>query len=200
MAFGPDGQLYVTTQGSVADGIGGISYLFASQILTYDVETGLSSVFAEPAAGSKGFTSMLGLEFTPECGIRAFHPDCFLYASDFAGQIIKFTTDTDAEPVTLSTDYPAPSGGNFVGGVTIGRGNVLYSVGFKDVAGSPTGVPGAILRYKYKKSQGDEPYLFAGGTDDEVNLVRPIGVLALPRPSKPGLFKRLFELVFSFCI
>ena len=33
--------LYVTTQGSVADGTGGISYKFDSQVLRYDLATGV---------------------------------------------------------------------------------------------------------------------------------------------------------------
>jgi hypothetical protein len=186
--------------------MGDISYLFASQILAYDVVTGQSSVFAEPAAGSKGFTSMLGLEFTPECGIAASHQACFLYASDFAGQILKYTIGGDLE-LSLETDYPAPGGGNSIGAISIGRGNLLYSVGFKSITGPPAGVPGAILRYKYENAPGEEPFprldrsaaLFAGGTDGEAKLVRPIGILALPRPTTPSFLQRLLGLFFWFC-
>jgi hypothetical protein len=182
LAFGPDGLLYVTTQGSVA--VGGVPTFpgLPSQVLRYDIYTGTSDVFATPAASPEGFgfVSLLGIEFTPDCkNPQSVH--CDVFVSDFANDIHRYDLDGNLE-ATYSTNYTQtlPSS-NFVGGLSFGRGGKLYSVGFDN--GDPA-APGAILRYKWKANQpfpaaGQPSAIFVGPTND---LVRPIGILALPRP------------------
>ncbi|NJK28522.1 MAG: PEP-CTERM sorting domain-containing protein, partial [Coleofasciculaceae cyanobacterium SM2_3_26] len=81
LLFAPDGSLLVTTQGSVAtNGVANFPGL-PSQILKFDLATGMSTVFADqpvPTPESFGFVSFLGL---------ALGGDGNLYTSDFANGI-----------------------------------------------------------------------------------------------------------------
>ena len=182
LTFGPDGLLYVTTQGSVA--VGGVPTFpgLPSQVLRYDVYAGTSDVFATPAPSPEGFgfVSLLGVEFSPACR-NPESAQCDVFVSDFANDIRRYDISGNLE-ATYSTNYTGtlPSS-NFVGSLSFGRGGKLYSVGFDN---SDPATPGAILRYKWRKNQpfpapGQTGAIFVGPTND---LVRPIGILALPRP------------------
>jgi sugar lactone lactonase YvrE len=121
--FGPDGKLYVTTQGSVADGLGGITFSQASQILRYDIATGSGEVFADqppPDPSSFGFVSFLGL---------ATGPDGRLWTTDFANglRIYDYATGT-FELFATNFTGTVPSS-NFIGALAF-DGDDLYVVGF----------------------------------------------------------------------
>lgn len=76
-------SMYVTTQGSVADDSGEISYQFPSQILIYDLNTAVGRIFVpqpEPLPQSMGFVSMLGIRVY--CTAT---DECQIYTTDFAG-------------------------------------------------------------------------------------------------------------------
>ncbi len=142
---GPNGllfignSLYVTTQGSVADGSGGISFLFDSQILRYDSLAAGSApvVFAPqptPDPASFGFVSFLGL---------ALAPNGDLYASDFANSVRRYNLTTGALVETLSTNYTGTTpSDNFIGNLAFSPTGDLYVAGF-DVN---TEI-GAVIRY-----------------------------------------------------
>jgi glucose/arabinose dehydrogenase len=112
LSFGSDGHLYVTTQGSVADGNGGIRYLYESQILRYNLQTGLGTVFApapSPTPGGNGYVSFLGL---------AWGPDGLLYATDYAGGIRSYDPRTGVLQQTIDT------GALFGGSIATTLGNL----------------------------------------------------------------------------
>ncbi len=122
LLFGPGGKLYVTTQGSVADGTGSITYKFDSQVLSYDVATGAGEVFAPaptPTPNGAGFISLLGL---------VFGPDGLLYTSDFGGGIRSYNTASKALVQTIDTGKLF--GGSIattVGNMTFGTDGSLYA-------------------------------------------------------------------------
>lgn len=144
LLFTSDGRLLVTTQGSVAipdakpgsfkaDFSGG----FASQVLSYDVATGTSSVFVEqptPSPDSLGFVSFLGL---------ATGPQGDLFVSDFANDIRRYDLSSGAFKQAISTNYTGvvPST-SFIGNLTFDPDGNLYSVGFNRATNQ-----GTILRY-----------------------------------------------------
>lgn len=175
LLFGPDGSLYVTTQGSVADGQGGISFAngFESQVLKYDILTGLSSVFIPqptPSPSSFNFVSFLGL---------ALGPLGDLFVSDFANDIRRYDINTGNLLGVLSTNFTGtiPSN-NFMGNLTFDPNGILYTTGFDFTQNNQ----GAILRYD--GVTGDP--LPAGGQSGAVfvpttpNLQRPIGIAYVP--------------------
>ena len=181
LTFGPDGRLYITTQGSIAvDGVPTYPGL-PSQVLVYELD-GTSEVFAtpDPSPEGFGFVSLLGIEFSPDCR-NPQSVQCDVFVSDFANDIRRYDLDGNLE-ATYSTNFTGTQPSlNFVGSLSFGRGGNLYSTGF--VLVDPA-TPGAILRYKWKSNQafpgaGEDSATFVGETND---LVRPIGILALPRP------------------
>ncbi|MEO0854295.1 MAG: PEP-CTERM sorting domain-containing protein, partial [Cyanobacteria bacterium J06648_11] len=124
--FGPDGALYVSTQGSVADGAGDITFAFDSQVLRYDIDTGVGDVFIEqplPLDTSFGFVSFLGL---------ATGPDGNLYTSDFANGIrsYDFLTGTPISEVetayTFFDDAGTLRSSNFIGSLAFTPDDELF--------------------------------------------------------------------------
>lgn len=139
LLFGPEGSLYVTTEGSVAkNGVADFSAGLPSQVLRFDLKTKTSTVFVDqptPSPDSLGFVSVLGL---------AVGPGGDLFVSDFANDIRRYDFKTGTLVDTLSTNYTGtvPSN-NFIGNLTFGPNNTLYTVGF-DFTNNNFG---AILRY-----------------------------------------------------
>lgn len=180
--FGPDGKLYVTTQGSVADGAGGITFLHESQILRYDIATGVGELFARqpiPAPESFGFVSFLGL---------ALGPDGNLWTSDFANGLRVYDFDGMLLD-TLSTNYTGtvPSN-NFIGSLAFDDAGLLYVVGFDLTKGNV----GSLLAYESLFGAGvtDPGFTVAAAFRDNPALMRPIGVLVfapIPLPAPAAL-------------
>jgi hypothetical protein len=95
--FASDGALFVTTQGSVADGLGGINYRFESQVLRYEITTQVGSLFAAqptPTPRGGGYVSLLGVEVGP---------DGLVYTTDFAGGIRAYNATTGVLVNTIDT-------------------------------------------------------------------------------------------------
>ncbi len=170
LLFAPDGSLYVTTQGSIADnGVPTFPGL-PSQVLRFDIATGQKSVLIEqptPSPDSLGFVSFLGLVLGPEGD---------LFVSDFANDIRRYDLETGSLVDVLSTNYTdtVPSN-NFIGNLTFGADNTLYTVGFD----SKNNEFGAILRYdgvtgNPLPSPGNDDAIFVP-TDSK--LLRPIGIV-----------------------
>ena len=163
LLFAPDGKLYVTTQGSVADKLGGISYKFDSQVLRYDLTTRAGEVFAgapTPTPNGGGYVSLLGL---------ANGLDGLLYTTDFAGGIRSYDRTTKALKQTLDTGKLF--GGTIattVGNLTFGSDGALYAPVFN---ADRTGVVANGVA-KCSLSAGSCQLI----TTNNVNLSRPIGV------------------------
>lgn len=183
LLFGPDGSLYVTTQGSANTASGDLTFLYESQVLRYSPEqvAGLLStetpeVFIPqptPLPETFGFVSFLGLALTPD--------QQSLYISDFAGGIRQYSLAGQLLKV-LSTNYTGTSpSNNFIGSLTFGSGstaNNLYAVGF-DFANNNIG---SVLAFG--NAEGNE-FSFSGAAFTSGSLSRPIGVtaVAVPEPS-----------------
>ncbi|HEY9886870.1 MAG TPA: PEP-CTERM sorting domain-containing protein [Candidatus Obscuribacterales bacterium] len=171
LLFGPDGKLYVTTQGSVAvNGVPDFSFGFPSQVLRYDLSTGVGEVYVpqpEPFPGSFGFVSFLGLALGPEDGD--------LYVSDFANGLRRYDFETGTELQVYDTNYTGtdPSN-NFIGSLAFGADNQsLISVGF-DFTQSNVGT-----LFKFDVATGDRTLLAA----NVPQLNRPIGLVLRPEPT-----------------
>lgn len=176
IVFGPDGRLYITTQGSVAVNGSPTFPGLPSQVLAYDISTGESSVFIDqPDASTEGFgfVSLLGIKFGPDCDNGL----CDVWVSDFANDIRRYDLDGNLLQ-TISTNYTGtlPSN-NFVGNLSFGKNNRLFSVGFTLIEGAP----GAIMRWDSEGNplpkRENEGAIFVPET---TNLKRAIGILALP--------------------
>jgi sugar lactone lactonase YvrE len=161
LLFGPNGKLYVTTQGSVADGLGGISYKFNSEVLRYDVATGVGEVFAQqpaPTPNGAGYISLLGI---------AFGPDGLLYVTDFGGGIRSYDAATKALKQTIDT-------GKLFGGTTATTvGNLLFTADGNLFAPVFNGnfVTNGIAKCSLTASP-----ICTLLTTNNVNLLRPIGI------------------------
>ena len=178
LLFDADGNLYVTTQGSVADGFGGITYLFASQVLQYNIydSTATPVVFDEPATapGSTGFVSLLGL---------AFGPDGSLFVSDFANAIRSYDLSTG----TLLSEFSSSTFG-FMGNLTFDPAGNLYTPLFDFLNGNI----GSISRF----DASGNPLPGTGLSGDvfvpaDIRLSRPIGIaytpISVPEPATTTL-------------
>lgn len=181
LLFGPDGSLYVTTQGSVADKAGGIEFLFDSQVLKYDSATGSPTVLvpkADPLPESFGFVSFLGLSFDDNGN---------LFTSDFANGIRSYNPTTGELLATIPTNYTGtdPSN-NFIGNLTFDPDGRLYTVGFDFTQNNQ----GAILRFDGNTGEplpapGQFSSIFVPPT---ALLQRPIGITYAPiTVPEPGL-------------
>lgn len=153
LLFDDQGNLYVTTQGSVALGGGNISYQFASQILKYNIyeTTPVATVFDTPevAPNSFGFVSLLGLTFGPQGD---------LFVSDFANAIRRYDLLTGE----LLDEFSSTSFG-FMGNLAFDPKGNLYTPVFDFLSGNI----GSLSK-------------FGAGTGDETLLVPPTGVLTRP--------------------
>ncbi len=179
--FGPDGKLYVTTQGSVAGTFPGLP----SQVLRYDTSTGQSEVFVdqpELSPAGVGYISLLGMAFGPDCERQG--GECDLFVSDYANDVRRYDLNTRVLEATMSTNYSGvtPST-NLVGSLTFGEDAHLYTLGFDD--SEANGYKGAVLRFDGRTNaplpaSGQQGALFVA---PDSRLVRPIGILftKLPR-------------------
>lgn len=171
LLFGADGSLYVTTEGSVADGQGGVSFLYDSQVLRYDVSTGAGEVFAAqptPTPNGNGYVSLLGL---------GFGPDGLIYTTDYAGGIRSYTT-SGALVQTIDTGALFGGGATSVGDFAFGADGALYASIFDDAGSGVT-------------SNGVARCVIATGTcsafiTDNTDLARPIGLTFTPSVPEPG--------------
>jgi outer membrane protein assembly factor BamB len=181
LLFGPDGSLYVTTQGSANNQNGDLVYPYQSQVLRYSPEQVLGTepttnptVFVDqptPLPESYQFVSLLGLALAPNNDI---------VVSDFAGGIRRYNSAGNLVD-TISTNYTntIPSN-NFIGNLTFGTGassNNLYVAGF-DFSNNNIG---SILAFN--GATGSETS-FTGVAFSNPNLVRSIGITAVPVPEK----------------
>lgn len=175
LLFDQNGDLYVTTQGSVADTSGQISYKFPSQVLRYNIydRSKTPTVFQEPTPPSDSFVSLLGLSF----GI-----DNDLFVSDFANSIRRYDRLTGKLKAEFSSSYPG-----FMGNLTFDEKGNLFAPGFdpdnKNI--------GAISRFdggtgKLLPAIGQTGSIFTPAT---ASLQRPIGIAYQAEPvPEPGFF------------
>ncbi|HEY9820123.1 MAG TPA: PEP-CTERM sorting domain-containing protein [Candidatus Sericytochromatia bacterium] len=179
LLFGPDGSLYVATEGTANNASGNLVFAYDSQVLRYspaqvagmEPTTPPSVFISQPSTLPESeFVSLLGLALAPNNDILV---------SDFAGGIRRYNLAGDLVD-TLSTNYTdtIPSS-NFIGSLTFGSGsssNNLYTVGFdfnNDNIGSVLAFNGA---------QGSSTR-FTGYEFTNISLERPIGITAVPTPS-----------------
>jgi sugar lactone lactonase YvrE len=182
LLFGPDGSLYVTTEGTANDEQGNLAFSFKSQVLRYTPQqvagaatTTTPSVFVDqptPLAESLGFVSLLGLALAPN--------QQSIYVSDFAGGIRQYGLAGNLLNV-ISTNYTGTSpSNNFIGSLTFGTGtssNTLYATGF-DFTNENIG---SILAFN---GVGGDPGSIVGTAFTDVSLNRSIGIeAAVPEPS-----------------
>ncbi|MCX4241176.1 Vgb family protein [Paraliomyxa miuraensis] len=174
--LGPDGALYVSTQGSVAmDGMPTFPGL-PSEVLRFDLGTGQSTVHVQqptPLPDSLGFVSMLGVAFGPDCDGGA----CDLYTTDFAGGLRRHDA-MGAVVWEVSTSYVM---GAATGALAFGSDGEIYVPAF-DTA-DDTG-PGVLLRFDAATGDplpgdGLSGAIFVG---PDSALVRPIGVAFVVEP------------------
>ncbi|MDX2243151.1 MAG: PEP-CTERM sorting domain-containing protein [Leptolyngbyaceae cyanobacterium bins.302] len=180
LLFGLDGSLYVTTQGSANEADGDLTFPFTSQVLRYSPEQVLGTkpttsptVFIDQPAllpENPGFISLLGLTFAPDFAS--------LYVSDFAGGIRQYDLAGNLLDV-LSTNYTGTTpAGNFVGGLTFGADTSnLFAVGFDAVS-----LVGSVLTYP---GAAGSSTAFSGSLFTDTQLVRPIGIAAVPAAAIP---------------
>lgn len=171
--LGPEGALYVSTQGSVAvDGEPTYPGL-PSEVLRFELPSAEPTVFVEqptPLPDSLGFVSMLGVAFGPDCEAGA----CDLYTTDFAGGLRRHDA-TGAVVWEVSTSYVA---GAATGALAFGPEGEVYVPAF-DTA-DETG-PAVLLRFDALTGdplpgEGLDGAIFSGPTGA---LLRPIGVTFL---------------------
>lgn len=181
LLFGPDGSLYVTTEGTVTNPDGTLGFAFASQVLRYSPEqvaglvpTTTPTVFIDQPdllPESPDFISLLGLALAPDFSS--------LYVSDFAGGIRQYDLVGNLLQV-LSTNYTGTiPGSNFIGGLTFGADtNNLFAVGF-DYTNNNLG---SVLVFPAAEGSSTA---FSGTLFTDTQLVRPIGMAAVPAAAVP---------------
>lgn len=186
LLFGPDGSLYVATQGTANTVDGSPTTPYSSQVLRYTPEqvaglapTTIPDLFIDQPVllpENPGFISLLGLALAPDANS--------LYVSDYAGGIRHYDLTGNLLDV-LSTNYTGtiPSG-NYIGSLTFGAGstsNNLYVAGFDTTLNNL----GSILAFE--DAQGNATS-FSGTLFTNGALQRSIGIvstdaIAVPEPS-----------------
>jgi sugar lactone lactonase YvrE len=180
LLFGPDGSLYVTTEGTANDVNGNLVFSYPSQVLRYTpqqvagtIPSTTPTVFANqptPLPDTFGFVSLLGLALAPD--------GQSIYVSDFAGGVRQYSL-TGTLLNTISTNYTGTNpSNNFIGGLTFGTGATssnLYTIGFNFTNNNI----GSVLQLT--NAQGSAT-TYTGTTYTSSSLVRPIGVTAAPVP------------------
>lgn len=177
LLFGPDGSLYVATEGTANDSNGNLQFPFDSQVLRYTPEqvagkkpTTYPIVFVpQPLADPRfGYISFIGLAFGRK--------DSNIYVSDFANNI-RVYTPTGGLVRTLSTYYSgATPNTNTIGYLVFApNGKDLYTVGTDYT--HPSLLPGSLLRFK--DAQGGSN-TFTGNLFTNTHLARPIGIAFPP--------------------
>jgi outer membrane protein assembly factor BamB len=165
-------SMYVTTQGSVADDSGEVSYMFPSQILMYDLDTAVGSVFVpqpEPLPQSMGYVSMLG--------IRVYctgTDDCLIYTTDFAGGLRSYTLDGELVYAVETTYVP----GSTTGSLAIADGEIFVPAFVNETT------PGVVLKFALDGTS--ELSVVA----ESNQLVRPIGIHAVETKTARCAVKR----------
>ncbi|MBD2384838.1 PEP-CTERM sorting domain-containing protein [Cylindrospermum sp. FACHB-282] len=191
LVFGPDGSLYVTTEGTANDADGNLAFPYESQVLRYspaqvagtEPTTNPTVLISQPTPlpESFGFVSLLGLAIAPNNDILV---------SDFAGGIRRYNSD-GLLLETLSTNYTGTNpSNNFIGGLTFGAGsssNNLYAAGF-DFTNNNLG---SILAFNGATGSSTN---FTGSQFTNSSLVRPIGITAVPVPEKYSMLGGLLAL------
>jgi hypothetical protein len=156
----------MTTQGSVITPEGELTYPgFPSEVVVYDIETGIGKVFIEQPdvlPGSLGFTSMLGLLI--ECS----GDTCFYYTTDFGGGLRAYKTVSGSAPALEYRANTTYTPGAATGGLAIDNDKGIIYV----VSGT---TPGAVL--SFKKSDGTNLNGDNGVLLQSDKLFRPIGAL-----------------------
>ena len=170
-----DGKLYLTTQGSMTVD-GAVEYKFSSQVVVYDIESKVGSVYTPPPEvleGSLGYVSMLGVIIG--CNEQsAVEDDCTMYTTDFAGGLRAYKLSTAELIYATGTTIDGSSTGSLTmtpfGMIVVpiftneASGSLLQ---FNAITGKPMGT-------------SDETAVLAEPTE---NLSRPIGVLYRRRSS-----------------
>ncbi len=177
LLFGPDGSLYVTTEGTANTATGDLSFGFNSQVLRYSADQVLGKtstinpqVFVDQPAllpENPGFISLLGLVLAPNNDILV---------SDFAGGIRRYNPQGTLVD-TISTNYTGTTpSNNYIGALTFGgdRPDVLYVAGFDS-----TSLVGSVLAYNGAQGSAN---IFSGSLYTDDRLVRPIGITAAAVP------------------
>lgn len=172
LLFGPDGSLYVATEGTANNEQGKITFAFDSQVLRYSPEQVTNkqlaqtpNVFVSQPTPQFGFVSFLGL---------AQGPDQNIYISDFANNIRVYTPSGNLVE-TISTNYTGTDSvsNNSIGYLAFSPDGDLYTVG----TDNSNNEIGSVLVYNNATGSAAE---FTGQAFTNSNLVRPIGITFVP--------------------
>lgn len=164
---GPDGKLWLTTQGTVAarDGTGTIKYQFPSQLLELDLSSNSMRVLYTSRGDDVngfGFSSLLGLLYLPKRKL--------IFSTDFAGALLQFS-----EAGELIDRYPLRLAATTRLGNLTYHGDFLYMPAFDDKTQD-----GVIYRINLNELNSKKPHSFEPWIVDPINLRRPIGITVLP--------------------
>eukprot|EP00485_Elphidium_margaritaceum_P000730 CAMPEP_0202686902 /NCGR_PEP_ID=MMETSP1385-20130828/2653_1 /ASSEMBLY_ACC=CAM_ASM_000861 /TAXON_ID=933848 /ORGANISM="Elphidium margaritaceum" /LENGTH=386 /DNA_ID=CAMNT_0049341581 /DNA_START=77 /DNA_END=1240 /DNA_ORIENTATION=- len=157
-----DGVLYLTTQGSVADGVGGIDWPgYPSQIVAIDLATGDKEIFVPQPEALGAFVSLLGIEIG--CGDDSLvDDDCTMYTSDYAGGLRSYAL---MSKVLLYATYGE--------GAKFGALSIDFDEGYIYIPWVVDEASGAVLQFDLVT--GENMTVVVESSDGA--LARPVGVL-----------------------